>query len=72
MIKEESSHLGLYHELMKLKNSGVTININGYGASPIQITNAHMIKEKGSYMRDYELNEDGTIASLSFWSLGLE
>ena len=38
----------------------------GIQASPTQIVKAHMIKEEGSYMRDYVLNETGDIIAVHF------
>ena len=40
--------------------------MDGFPASPMQIVAAHMTREEGSYMRDYILDTEGYIESLSF------
>ena len=53
-------------ELEKYENKGVYISMDGFPASPMQIVAAHMTREEGSYMRDYILDTEGYIESLSF------
>ena len=40
--------------------------IDGSTASPMQVVQAYMTKEEGSYMRDYEMDPEGYIKTLSF------
>ncbi len=40
--------------------------LDGYQASPLQIVTAHMVKEAGTYMRDYTMSGDGNIETLRF------
>ncbi len=56
----------LYEELENYEKNGVCMLMNGGKVSPMQIVTAHMIREEGCYMRDYILNPDGYIESLSF------
>lgn len=56
----------LYAEMEGFERSGVCLLIEGSHASPMQVVRAHMVKEDGSYMRDYVMNKDGHIESLSF------
>lgn len=56
----------LYRELENYEKNGVCIILNGCQVSPLQIVTAHMVREEGSYMRDYILNPNGYIESLSF------
>ena len=72
MIQAGFSHKNLYNELLEYENDGILISINGFRASPIQIVTAHITKDRGTYMRDYEWNEEGKIQELSFFSVDRE
>lgn len=56
----------LYQELESYEKNGVRMIMDGSFASPMQIVTAHMVREEGSYMRDYILNPKGYIESLTF------
>ncbi|MGN1166326.1 MAG: hypothetical protein ACI4S2_07885 [Lachnospiraceae bacterium] len=56
----------LFTELTNYEKKGVDITLNGLSASPMQIVQAHIMRENVSYMRDYELNEEGDIEKLDF------
>ena len=56
----------LYTELEDYEKHGVCMLMEGSKASPLQIVTAHMIREEGSYMRDYILDPQGYIKSLIF------
>ena len=60
-MKTEEVYRKLYAELEKYEEEGVDMRIDGYQASPMQIVTAHMIKEEGTYMRDYVINPEGNI-----------
>ena len=62
----EKAYQKLYEELEQYENKGIYVSMDGSPASPMQIVAAHMVKEEGSYMRDYILNTDGYIESLAF------
>lgn len=66
MRKKKISYEKLYTELEGFEKNGVGILIDGNYASPMQVVKAHMVREEGSYMRDYELDKEGHIESLSF------
>lgn len=66
MRKKKISYEKLYTELEGFEKNGVGILIDGNHASPMQVVKAHMVREAGSYMRDYELDNEGHIESLSF------
>ncbi len=59
----------LYSELEDYEKRGISMSVDGYPASPLQIVQAHMIHEQGSYMRDYVLDPQGYIESLAFVEL---
>ena len=40
--------------------------MNGVPASPMQIVQAHIVREDAVYMRDYVLNDNGDIKELCF------
>lgn len=66
MRKRKISYENLYTEMEDFEKNGVCLLIDGSHASPLQVVRAHMVREDGSYMRDYELDKDGHIESLSF------
>ena len=62
----------LYFELKEYEALGVLMIIDGHIASPLQIVQAHMIKETGiTYMRDYETNSEGELETLAFHEVRL-
>lgn len=72
MGEKEISYEKLYTELESFEKSGICILIDGYHASPMQVVKAHMAREAGSYMRDYELDPEGHIEALSFVNIEKE
>lgn len=66
MKKRSISYEKLYTELEGFEKNGICLSIDGFDASPMQVVKAHMAREAGSYMRDYELSAKGQIESLSF------
>lgn len=66
MRKKKISYEKLYTELEGFEKSGVCIFMDGNHASPMQVVKAHMVREAGSYMRDYGMDDEGHIESLSF------
>lgn len=59
----------LFTELTDYEKRGVYMLINGLPASPMQIVQAHSMREEGVYMRDYILNDKGDLKELDFNSL---
>ena len=41
------------------EKEGIHILLNGLPASPMQVVQAHIMREDSVYMRDYVLNEKG-------------
>ena len=62
----KKEYQALYAELEKYENAGVRIRLDNLPASPMQIVSAHMIKEETSYMRDYVLDDKGSVRELAF------
>ncbi|MBQ8559776.1 MAG: hypothetical protein IJ439_07345 [Tyzzerella sp.] len=58
-----------FAELETYEQSGVSIRLNNYRASPLQIVTAHMVREDQSYMRDYVWDEKGHVKELSFHNI---
>ena len=56
----------LPENLEKYEKRGIDMLLDGYQASPLQIVTAHMVKEAGTYMRDYTMSGDGNIETLRF------
>ncbi|HIZ13886.1 MAG TPA: hypothetical protein H9817_08185 [Candidatus Mediterraneibacter stercorigallinarum] len=66
MKMDETVYRDMFTELEKYEKRGVDISLNGYHASALQIVTAHMTKEEGTYMRDYDIDRDGCIEALRF------
>ena len=65
MINKNTAEI-LYTELSDYERHGIGILIDGRYASPMQVVKAFMVREAGSYMRDYEMDSHGNIENLSF------
>ena len=61
MDEQEKKYQDLFTELTNYERSGVRMQMNGFPASPLQIVTAHMVKEAGTYMRDYTMSGEQTI-----------
>ena len=59
----------MFKELTCYEKRKVDLRMNGIPASPMQIVQAHMIREDIAYMRDYVLNDKGDIKELWFDSI---
>lgn len=55
----------LYAELEKYESSGISMKLNNYTASPMQIVTAHMVREESSYMRDYVWDDKGHVREVT-------
>ena len=66
---KQETYKQLYAELEKYENSGVSMRLNNYPASPMQIVTAHMIKEDSSYMRDYVWDDKGHVREVAFHNI---
>ena len=68
MLILNEAYEGLYFELKEYERLEVPIFMEGHLASPLQIVHAYMIKETEdyTYMRDYEMNEEGDVERLGF------
>ncbi len=56
----------LFKELSGYEKKGVGMWMDGLPASPMQIVQAHIMREDTVYMRDYVLNDKGDIKDLCF------
>lgn len=56
----------LFKELTDYEKKGINLSIEYVPASPMQIVEAHTMKEDMVYMRDYVLDEEGDIKELCF------
>ena len=61
----------LFTELSDFERKGVDISLDGWPASPMQVVNAHIMRENITYMRDYIMNENGDIKGLGFYNVKL-
>ena len=59
----------MFKELTGYEKRKVDLRMNGIPASPMQIVQAHMIREDIAYVRDYVLNDKGDIKELWFDSI---
>ena len=62
----------LFTELSDFERKGVDISLDGWPASPMQIVQAHIMRENIIYMRDYIMNEKGDIKGVSFHNVKLD
>ena len=58
-----------FMELEMYERLGVSMQLNNYPASPMQIVTAHMMKEEQAYMRDYVWDEKGHVKELLFHNI---
>ncbi|OUP50303.1 hypothetical protein [Lachnoclostridium sp. An181] len=72
METELSAYQELFAELSDYEKYGIRMTMDGVSASPMQITAAHMMKEEGTYMRDYLTDEDGRIKEIRFLKVNEE
>ena len=63
---EKKDVQNLFTELNGYEKKGVDITLNGLAASPMQVVQAHVLREDVVYMRDYVMNENGDIKELCF------
>ena len=63
---KEQNYKELYAELEKYESSGISMKLESFPASPMQIVSAHMVKEDSNYMRDYVWDEQGHVRELTF------
>ena len=68
---QEQTVGNLFTELSDFERKGVEISLDGLPASPMQIVQAHIMRENITYMRDYIMNEKGDIKSVSFQNIKL-
>ena len=66
MKMDETVYRDMFTELEGYEKRGIDISLDGYHASALQIVTAHMMKEEGTYMRDYVIDRDGCIEALRF------
>ena len=71
MKMDETVYRELFTELEDYEQKGIDISIDGYRASPLQIVTAYMMKEEGTYMRDYVLSREGNIEALIFTDINV-
>lgn len=69
MIRENTVYENLYTELTSYEENGVYILLDGNHVSPMQVVREVMSREDGSYMRDYDMDPQGKIESLSFTNI---
>ncbi len=59
----------MFRELTGYEKNRIDLKIDGIPASPMQIVQAHVVREEPAYMRDYILNDKGDIKELWFTSI---
>lgn len=69
MREKSTAYENLYTELTGYEKNGVCLLIDGSHASSLQVVKRIMAKEDGTYMRDYVLDTEGYIESLSFTNI---
>ncbi|MDY2813055.1 MAG: hypothetical protein SOU03_03715 [Dorea sp.] len=59
----------MFQELTGYEKRNVELKIDGVPASPLQIVQAHIMREDVDYMREYVLDDEGDIKELCFNSI---
>ncbi len=59
----------MYSELEMYEHFGVSMKLDDYPASPMQIVSALMVQENSNYMRDYVYDEQGYLKELDFHNI---
>ena len=59
----------MFQELTGYEKRNVGLKIDGVPASPLQIVQAHIMREDVDYMREYVLDDEGDIKELCFNSI---
>lgn len=63
---EKKEVQNLFTELTDYEEKGIDIMLNGLAASPMQVVQAHILREGVAFMRDYVMDEKGDIEELCF------
>lgn len=66
---KQKTYKELYEELEQYELSGISMRLNNYPASPMQIVTAHMVREESAYMRDYVWDEKGHVREVTFHNI---
>lgn len=66
---KKKTYKELYEELEQYELSGISMRLNNYPASPMQIVTAHMVREESAYMRDYVWDEKGHVREVTFHNI---
>ena len=65
-MAQKKEYAELYRELEIFEEHGIDIKLNRDPVSAFQVVQAHMVRENGSYMRDYILDDKGHIKEIIF------
>ena len=65
------TYKNLYLELKDYEASGIPMFMGGYHVSSLQVVQAYMVKETGTYMRDYVMNSEGKLEFLAFHKVSI-
>ena len=71
MGKEEDLRR-MFQELTGYEKKKIDLKMEGIPASPMQIVQAHQMREGVTYMRDYILDDEGYIIELDFQGVRTE
>lgn len=61
--------VAIKEELDFLKQKGVVIKLEGIETSALEIAQACMIEEEGSYMRDYVWDDSNALQEVDFYRI---
>lgn len=66
----DSEKIQLFKELVNYEKQGVSLWMDDYPSSPVDIVNSEVLKEEAIYMRDYIANEEGVLIEIHFDRIG--
>ena len=61
-----ATYKNLYLELKNFEASGIPMLMGEHHVNSLQVVQAYMAKEQGTYMRDYVMNSEGRLEILAF------
>lgn len=63
---QDRAYKELYKEMEDLEKHGIHIMLEGMPVTALSVVQAHMLKEEGTYMRDYVLDTEGHLTEVIF------
>lgn len=66
----DTEKIQLFKELVNYEKQGVSLWMDNYPSSPVDIVNSGVLREEAVYMRDYVADEKGVLIEIHFDRIG--